>query len=97
MVTMRYETFLLSLTDMQRRVGPSLPVDNIRTQGGVNIDGGILSIGGYEDNLLNQQVDVIYKFDQETYEWSLLEERLKIPRGGKFGVVALPDEFLHCQ
>ncbi len=39
--------------------------------------------------------DTVYLFDPETYEWSLLEERLG-QRRREPGVVPIPDRLLDC-
>jgi len=40
--------------------------------------------------------DTVYKFDENLYDWVLLEERLANPRVSA-AAIAVPDNFLGCQ
>jgi len=60
----------------------------------VDVDGGVLAVGGAND--YDHAMDTLYKFNQDSHDWTLLDKRLEIPRYAS-GVVAVPDEFLQCQ
>jgi len=87
---------VFSLTDLTWREARSMPED-IYLASEAQVDGGFLAMGGYiaGSNPWVPQ-DSIYKFDDESYDLELLDQRLEIPVWTA-GAVAVPDEFLRCQ
>jgi len=86
-------SFIFSLTDLEWREGPVLP-ENLDFLTSVQLNNGFLAIGGFDRNDL--EVDTIYRFDPNSYDWVLEKERLAVPR--RFAAaVAVPDEFLACE
>jgi len=88
------DAFIFSLTDLTWRDASDLPL-RVHSIEGVKVDGGVLALGG-EVNYGETTLDTIYKFEEETYEWTLLDQTLETPRYYA-GVVAVPDEFVNCQ
>jgi len=79
------------VNDLKWREGPLLP-ENVNLLSSAQLEDGFLAIGGRDDGF---SVDTVYKFSQDSYEWSLREERLNIPRQLAFSV-PVPDSFLNC-
>jgi len=72
---------------------PNLPVyANVMTS--LQQEDGFLAIGGFD--IFQAPLDTIWRFDADTYSWSLLEERLETPRIFSFAV-EVPDSFLNCE
>jgi len=93
LVATGYDAFIFSLKDLSWREARLFPV-KARFLTSVNVDGGILAVGGAEN--FDDAMDTLYKFDEDTHDWTLLDKRLEIPRFYS-AVVAVPDEFLQCQ
>jgi len=87
------KSFIFSMNDLEWREGPLIPddLDNLAT---ATITGGILAIGGRNSTL--GDVNTVYKFDVNAYEWELLPERL-IQHRTYAAAVAVPDDFLNCE
>jgi len=81
------------MTDLKWREGPLLP-DYLEDVAAVQLGDGFLAIGGYS-LFSSLSVDTIYKFHQETYEWTLLEESLSLPRQ-MAAASGIPDDFFYC-
>jgi len=84
---------IFSLTDLVWKDGPPLPkvLNQLTT---AQLTDGILAIGGRDP--VGVDVDTVYKFDEDVYDWVLEKERLVNPR--IYGAaVAVPDSFLACE
>jgi len=86
---------IFSLDSLMWREGEPLPNDALYEGiGSVQLTDGFLAIGGYQRD--GASSDKIYKFDQNSYEWTLLEERLETARH-RFTSTGIPNDFLTCQ
>jgi len=93
-------SFIFSLSDLSWRKGEKLPQDIDETIS-VQLDDGFLAVGGKvkanddpaDYTFLSQ--DTLYKFGQETYEWSLQAECLNVARHLS-AAVAVPEDFFAC-
>jgi len=85
---------IFSLTDLDWKSGPTLPL-SVDYLASAQVDGGFVAVGGiYTPD--KTYTDVIFKFDENVFEWIVLEETLDIPTA--YGaVVAVPNDFLQCQ
>jgi len=93
-VIVAFETrsYIFSLADLEWRDGPLLPED-LSDFTNAQLNNGFLAIGGFNSD--NQEVDTIYRFDPNSYDWVLEPSRLAIPRR-RAEAVAVPDDFLAC-
>jgi len=87
------QAYIFSLTDLTWRAGPPLPeeIDEIAS---IQLEDGFLAIGGYDTEYLSSKA--IFKFSQDTYEWTKQEEQLE--RGRENAIyITVPDDFVDCQ
>jgi len=94
LVASGYGAFFYNFERNEWREGPPLP-EKIEYVSYAQLDDGFLAIGGayrYPDLSV---VDTIYKFSEDTYEWTLLEQRLSEPRKSTASAV-VSEEFLYC-
>jgi len=89
----RDEAAIFSLRDLAWKEGPSLPIF-VDEPASVQLSNAILAVGGFdrEGNALN----TVYKFDPDSFSWSLQDVSLSVPRYYATAV-AVPDSFLSCQ
>jgi len=85
------ESYLYSFADSNWKEGLLLP-EGIMNSSSAQINKGVVSIGGAISGKVTKQV---YLFDEETYKWQLLSQKLKQARKGA-AAVPVPDHFLNC-
>jgi len=85
-------SYIFSLDDQQWRNGPLLP-KNMKWMMNAQLEDDFLVIGGYENG---KNLNSVYRFDKDLYDWVLLDAVMQIPR--RFAAaVPVPDSFLSCQ
>jgi len=84
-------SYIFSLTHLEWRDGPKLPVSTVDSFP-VQLNYGFLSIGGQVGSSYHSG---IYRFDENAYDWVLEAEQLETPRRYA-AAVAVPDSFLNC-
>jgi len=85
-------SLIFSMTDLEWREGPLLPED-LADFTNLQLNNEFLAIGGMDNDVM--ELDTIYRFDPDIYDWVLEPQRLKIPRR-RAAAVAVPDDFLDC-
>jgi len=87
---------ILNLNSLAWRAGPSISQD-LEDLAYAQVSGGFVTIGGLDnfDDSRFTTTDNIYKCDENTYKWTLLEQKLTIARS-KAAAVAVPPDFLTC-
>jgi len=83
---------IFSLTSETWREGPTLPGNTIRSSS-APVEDGFLAIGGNFRN--GQFLDTIYRFHQDSYEWELLDQKLRQERASA-ATATVPESFLNC-
>jgi len=73
------------------REGPALPA-NLKDLTYVQLSDGFLAIGGLDGD---STVNTVYKFNQDIYEWVLLDTHIGIPRA-QSAAAAIPSSLLDC-
>jgi len=87
-----FDCYIYSVSSDSWRDGPPLP-ESILDFSTARIDEGILAIGG---SVSGTTITKVYLFEEESYEWKLLEQEIVVPRTGA-SAVAVPDDFINCQ
>jgi len=91
LVTVEDFAFIFSLTDLEWRLGSSLP-EPFSDLAYAQVRDGFLAIGGFG---VFEPSDKIYKFKESSYKWVLERSRLEVPRVIP-AAVGVPDDFLNC-
>ncbi len=83
---------VFNFNDLTWRIGPSLPSFN--HAGYAQLTDTFVLVGGSND--AGETLTSIYQFDHINYEWIAKTQRLQIGRQLYPGVIAVPDDFVHC-
>jgi len=78
MLASNSKSFIFNLKRQAWRFGPPLP-EPIEALGYAQVHGGFLALAGEMDETFNLQ-NAIYKFDESTNQWIILEQRQDLAR-----------------
>jgi len=87
------KAFIYSVKNSSWRSGPTLPEPLIDLTS-AQLEDGFLAMGGRIPN--EKDSKTVYKFSEETYQWSLIENEILEKARYDATAVAVPDSFLQC-
>jgi len=87
-------TYIYNFEDDEWREGSIMP-EILWDSSSVQLEDGVVSLGGRLNIATLRKYDLIFKFREDTYEWETFDQHL-IAERDSFPSVAVPDDFLDC-